>query len=525
MRGHINDFLRVAIAWGIRVSGLLLNVHQAIKLRLFRRYQANLRRRFGITRQTPLLSYGPEIERLITAVARKHGGKARFAFTSGSTDQPKRLLYTQQRLNRLKRCFSEVFCRACWHFRVARTSLYIFSTVTHDASLTTMVLDELCLPSYLSTLQAPYRLQRHKAIAGLVESYGEAAVHLWLLTISNPGFLYSTNPSSMLSFFDEVNRDWLKSRQLVRDWQERQQNFDPVLAKIARRIESRGSSERISRVSLSQTPLPVTVFAPRARLYMCWTGGYVKPFLDRLTRYLPESRFQLVPMYSMSTETVETATCLLGDRVSFLPVADGVVYEFIEEGKSDDPKNLLSFDQLEIGTTYSMVVSNAFGLRRYQTDDLFCCQGKVLGFPDLSFVRRRSLEHSFTGEKLTGEQLGIVFRELKEGSLQQFQDTFLTCLPCLPMDHALPYYRILAVSDVNAPIPDVAKACDQRLCELNIEYRNKRLSARLGAVEFERITNEEFIRRFPNSREPQFKFLPLLLSCREVSGMDLRRAS
>ena len=512
MQGLINDFLRQIIAIGIAVLGFFLERKQRFQIATFTTNQQKLRRRYGIASDSPVLTYGPEIEQRISSAARKLGHKAKFALTSGSTGRPKRLLYSKRRLNTLKRTYIDVFSRACRVLGIRRTSLYVFSSFTPDESLTTMLLDDRSLPSYFTTLQAPYRVQCDDSITGLVKEYGDAAVRLWLLTISNPGVLYSTNPSTIVSFLDETNRDWLRSRQLVKDWHERRDCFSDRLQKIAKRIDSRDSAERMAEIVASDSPLSLTSWAPNVRAYICWTGGYVKPFLDRLTQYLPRPRYQLIPMYSMSTETVETLTCYLGRKASFLPIAKDVLYEFIEEGKADEPSNLLTPAELQTGKNYSMVVSDAFGLRRYQTDDLFCCDGMTLGLPNLSFLRRRQLEYSFTGEKLTAEQLNIVFQRLRQQYPALFHTTFLTCIPCEPRGKRLPHYRILAVGTTRT-VQDFSEECERHLCQLNVEYRSKRLSGRLGAVTFANVTTAEFSQHIAksahNSLETQFKFLPL----------------
>jgi hypothetical protein len=513
MPGLINDFLRNVIARGIAVLGFFLQRNQRFQIASFTKNQKRLRQRYGITSHTPVLTYGSETEQLINNAGRKLGRKAMFAKTSGSTGRAKHLLYSKQRLNALKRMYIDVFARTCWSLGIRRTSLYVFSSFTRDESLTTMLLDDRILPTYLTTLQAPYRIQCDNAITELVKEYGNAAVRLWLLTISNPGVLYSTNPSSIVSFLDETNRDWLRSRQLVKDWHERRDCFSDRLQKIAKRIDSRGSAERMAKIVASDSPLSLTSWAPNVRAYICWTGGYVKPFLDRLMQHLPQPRYTLIPMYSMSTETVETLTCFLGRKASFLPIAKDVLYEFIEEGNADEPSNLLTPAELQTGKSYSMVVSDAFGLRRYQTDDLFLCDGTTLGLPNLSFLRRRQLEYSFTGEKLTAEQLNIVFQQLRQQYPVLFRETFLTCIPCQPQGKRLPHYRILAVGTTRIAVPDFSEECDRHLCELNVEYRSKRLSGRLGAVTFQNITTAEFSQHMasnaPTQWETQFKLLPL----------------
>ncbi len=170
----------------------------------------------------------------------------------------------------------------------------------------------------------------------------------------------------------------------------------------------------------------------------------------------------------------------------FSPMAAGVVYEFIEEADLDHADNLLDASELEPGKLYAMVVSDAYGLRRYQTDDLFLCKRKINGLPDLAFVRRRSLEYSFTGEKLTAEQLSAVFDQLRrfirrilEGQVFNLRAvTFGTCASSLQSAARLAIRGVPARHDL------LATRCDELLSEINCEYKSKRASGRLGPITF-----------------------------------------
>jgi hypothetical protein len=499
MRAYINDSLRTAISYVILYVGLLACGWQRFQLLAFSFNQQRLKRKYGITRDTPVLSYGPEV---VQSIRTNAGKDAKFATTSGTTGEPKELLYTKRRLLALKLAFSEMFAGACYAFRLKRTSLYVFSSFEADTSLTSLLLDETALPHYLSTLQAPYRLQHHPALQALVSKYGATAVRLWILTLSNPGVLYSTNPSTISTFLDELINDWQRSSELIRDWCYAPASFAPEVHYITRRLASRGCAKRLKQIANSSEPLPLSQYAPAVAAYICWTGGYVKPFLDRLATHLPSPRYELIPMYSMSTETIETLPYFRDREAAFLPFAPGVVYEFI-----DDADNLLDAQQLEPGKLYTMVVSDAYGLRRYQTDDLFLCKRKIHGLPDLSFVRRQTLEYSFTGEKLTAEQLSIVFDQLRATYPLLLADRFLTCVPSQP-----PHYKVLLVGDQESDVENshhlLAERCDELLCEINCEYRSKRASGRLGPVEVVSTKFKDFVAMNSNW-ETQFKFLPL----------------
>ena len=151
-----------------------------------------------------------------------------------------------------------------------------------------------------------------------------------------------------------------------------------------------------------------------------------------------------------------------------------------------------------------MIVSDAYGLRRYQTGDLFLCRRKINGLPDLVFVRRRSLEYSFTGEKLTAEQLRSVFEQVRELYPRLTAGRLLTCVPSEPA-HAVPHYQVVLVGDprIQNSHELLAASCDKLLSEINSEYKSKRATGRLGPV----TCVDAAIKDFPEG----FKFLPLCI--------------
>lgn len=506
------------IALGIAGLGLVLTIMQRVRAGIFPRSQLRLTRRYGITSDTPVLTFGPELELSIKKAAARAGQGARFAWTSGSTDRPKRIFYTKGRVRAVKLAYVDFIARCCWALGIKRISLYVFSALSSDNSLTSMLLEEKGMPHYLSSLQAPYRVHCNPAMQSLVSDYGATAVRLWVLAIANPGILYSTNPSTLSSFLDDLANEWQKSARLIHDWCRKSEVFDHAVHTIANRLESRGSDRRLEIIAKSQAPLSLEVCAPAARAYICWVGGYVKPFLDRLAAGLPPDRYRLIPMYSMSTETLETVCHFAGDKVAFLPLARGVLYEFIEERANHATHTLLTANQLQVGKTYSMVVSDAYGLRRYQTGDLFLCRGYAAGLPDLSFVSRRDLEYSFTGEKLTANHVMTVFQKLRAEYPQLAPDRFLTCVPSHPIDESIPHYKIVMVNghdeNVGLPIDELAMRCNDLLSEVNLEYKSKFVSGRLGHVRFVCMSQRDFLIRVCGSQqgsswEAQFKFLPL----------------
>jgi len=513
VRGLINDFARGLIGAAISGLSVALTALHWMRIGTVRRGHRRMLRRYDLTPGTPIQGWSASVER---SLQQRAGSAARLALTSGAAACPKRVPYTERRLRSVRLAYVDMFVRGCRALRIRRRSLYVFSAFRPDDSVTALLVSERRAPWYLSTLQAPYRVQSHPAMRALASAYGPTALRLWILTIANPGVLYSTNPSTLSTFCDDLTDDWLRHAKLVRDYCERPGAFAREVHAIAGRLESRGSADRLGLVAASRSALPLHSFAPGVEAYICWTGGYVKPFLARLARHLPSERYRLIPMFSMATETIETVPHFDGAAVSFLPLARGVCYEFIEEGAEDRPGNLLTADRLQAGKAYAMVVSDRYGLRRYQTGDLFLCRGFCAGLPDLEFLRRRDMEYSFTGEKLTSDQLVLAFERLRAACSEIRPEDFLACVPSHPAGEPVPHYKVVLVLRVDddrvVRDADIARLCDRLLGEINGEYQVKRDSGRLGAVRVVRMGPAELADRAGGPRgswESQFKFLPL----------------
>lgn len=542
--GALNDALRWLIAAGIRRLGLPLAIWHRVRMRTAARRQRRLFRRFGLTAAPPVAGWGPAVEDVLRARA---GPGARAALTSGTTARPKSVPYSPARLRAVKRAYIDMFIRACRARRIRRTSLFVFGSLDETRSLTSLLLAERGRPPYLSTLQAPYRVLRDPPVGAIASAYGGTAVRLWVLTLANPGVLYATNPSTLATFFADLAEDWMGHSRLAREFSAAPWAFDPAVRAVARRLWSRGAAHRLAAVAASATPLPLHVFAPAVEAYICWTGGYVGPFLERLAIHLPRARYQLIPMFSMSTETIETVPHFDAQDVRFLPIAPGVCYEFVDE--REDPVasgSLLTPDQLEVGRTYSMIVSDRHGLRRYDTGDIFRCRGFVevgrwtgARLPDLEFVRRCGLAYSFTGEKLTAGHVACAFDRLRAGAPWIGSGAFLTCVPSWPPHEPVPHYKVILARRDGCDPPlgprhdhELAARCDRLFGEINPEYWAKRNDRRLGAVQVVRLPWADYRARVAgggslvdDSQAKELPLVPVLWETLEGRGGSASRSS
>ena len=510
MRAAVNDFLRAMIAATLQCAGALEQLRHLRRIRKYQSDQGKLRRRYGIKDDTPLVQEVPTPDAREVATP-----GTQIALTSGTSSDPKRVLYTARRLRAVRNVFVASFLRCFWSLDIRRTSLYVFGSLEPDSSLTSLLLAEKRPPTLLALLQAPYRIHAHPALRRVAAQHGTVAVRLWILTESNPGVLYSTNPSTLYTFFEELRTDWPKCSELARRALRDPQALDRKACRVVRRLASRGWEQRLERIATSREYLPISAWAPAVRNFACWTGGYVGPFLERLRRHLPWPPFRCVEMYSMSTEAVETIPDFMRTGIQFLPLAPDTYYEFLDIDVPESAGEVLSSHQLRNFGSYEMIVSHPYGLTRYRTGDVFLCEGFVSDVPALRFVRRRELGYSFTGEKLTATQVQDAIREIQR---DENPDTMcvLTCFPSEPRGAALPCYRLVAVRMGRtgpAPQPEIAGQFDELLQEFNLEYKSKRDSKRLGEVRFETIEFDEFRRLVQENGlgrwDSQFKFVSI----------------
>ncbi|MCK6549793.1 GH3 auxin-responsive promoter family protein [Myxococcota bacterium] len=448
--------------------------------------QARLRREYGLTDDTPIRGYDDETRARIEALARARSD-VRLAYTSGSTSTPKALAYPPERLRSFKRDSLSAGIRAWARAGIREPSIFVLSSLAEDESFASLAVFQRREPSRVQGLIEPARYLFMPALAPHLARFGATAVRLWLMVLSNPGLVYSTNPSTLAVLLAELFDDWPRATSMIRAVVAGEVD-DPGTRRITRRVIATGAAERLARVASSSSPLPIADYLPGLSAYCCWDGGYVTSFLAQIHRWLPRDRYFHVPMYAMSTETIETLPYFGADgTIAFLPLGPRVVYELLPEDTPDDPRLLLAPRAAERGRTYALVVSDPWGLVRYQTEDLFLCAGHVRGLPDLRFVRRRGLTWSFTGEKLTGEQLTEAFARTTDAvPALRALGAQLTVMPTWPDGAALPGYHLLVGHpgrrlEHALDASQLATAFDAALSAINAEYAAKRVSARLAA--------------------------------------------
>lgn len=231
-------------------------------------------------------------------------------------------------------------------------------------------------------------------------------------------------------------------------------------------------------------------------LIACWTGGTVGLYVKELVKYFPED-IKMRDFGYVSTEA----------RVS-VPVSDegprGVLaigsnfYEFIpEEDIEKAQPRYLTVDKLKKGECYYIVFTTPGGLYRYNIDDII----KVAGFrktaPVIEFIQKGKNVSSAAGEKLYEAQVIDAIYKAKE-AIGIDVEFFCACLEW----HIPPSYSFLVEfteEHDSGKKKSFLSRVEENLGRINIEYKAKRRSQRLGGPRLKVLEKGSF-ERFRKAR-------------------------
>lgn len=498
----------VSILIAIWVRWLYLRLW--FRLNNYRRNQLALARRYQLDGLTPE-KYNDATRERIVQLAETSAEEKQFAWTSGTTRAPKQIFYPARRAKRVQRTLVEQVLLAYDYARVTRPAFYLLTSMVPDKSWSSLFVRKP-FPALVNRLLLPGSIAFVPRAAELVERTSQSAVHAALWLIAEPSFIVTANPSSLYVVLEQVKQEWGRMREQIKSIL-----ADEGIQKLQQNV-TRMNHERQTKIAQlldSAEPPAVRDLLPQLQVVYCWDGGYVTPFADNLKKQFVGHAVKFLPMFSVSTETVSYQ---MYPRVSLrggLPIYPGNCYEFILPDSEPTAQNVLKPWELQVGSSYVLLVSDEFGLKRYNTEDLFECRGMERNTPVIHFSGRVGLRYSFTGEKITAEQLLDLYESLRQDF--GLAGAIFTCFPKVNAG-SLPGYVFVhcAAQDEQLPPGLTAAEFDRRLAEINIEYAAKRKSGRLAAplltqYSFGRVANT--IRnsnpRYQGSNPAQFKLLPM----------------
>jgi GH3 auxin-responsive promoter len=267
---------------------------------------------------------------------------------------------------------------------------------------------------------------------------------------------------------------------------------------------------------------------PTLALVGCWLGGHAGRHAARLPAdYGDVPRRDLGLVASEGRVTLPVAD---GSAAGVLAV-DAGFYEFVPEDAMETrdtgaPPTLLAHE-LEMGRRYDVLLTGDNGLYRYDLNDIVEVQGFHRGTPLLAFVRKGHDMTSITGEKLHLNHVQAAVREaecLTGVAVWQFR--------LIPDVDACRYDLLIEPRDGGLDAIGAeafARAVDEALARINVEYAAKRRSRRLGLPRLsvmrdgwaERQCRAEFAR---GGREVQHKWAVIRAEWNEASRAEVVRA-
>jgi len=249
----------------------------------------------------------------------------------------------------------------------------------------------------------------------------------------------------------------------------------------------RAAAARLERAfSRTGRLIPKDVW-PELEVIACWTGGTLTPYLDLVKEYWGDKPLRdpgLIASEGRMTIPIED-----GERGGVLDVMSHF-YEFLpyEENGADT----LLAHELEMGKKYYILLTTSSGFFRYNISDVVQVSGYYGDSPVLTFLHKGSRISSLTGEKISEHQVVEAFRAC-ERALGFSVPQFTVC----PRGGVPPSYYLLVEEkrERSNELPGLLSArFDDELKRLNMEYKSKRDSGRLGAPSVKLVARGSFDR-------------------------------
>ncbi|TQF02597.1 GH3 auxin-responsive promoter family protein [Kitasatospora acidiphila] len=316
-------------------------------------------------------------------------------------------------------------------------------------------------------------------------------------------YISSINPSTLISLRDLLAQH---GEELVRDLRNGTIEGQPY-------GEPDEATARHLQEVLRRPDFSLKDVWPSLSLYTCWLSASAGLYTEKLDAVFPG--VAKLPFMSCGTEGVTTIP--VDDSLHSQPLAVGqAFFEFVpadvplgELVENGEPVRTLLIDEVEAGRDYHLIMTQGNGLYRLWTGDVYHVDRITDGTPWVHFVHRDGIFHSFTGEKITENQ---VTQSIQRGLAAHGIGTSLYM--CGPRWAEPPNYIVVA----EAPEPSgqldqaLSQSVDRALHEINIEYASKRDSGRLGALEVVTVPRDAISGYVESRRQAgnatQYKYKP-----------------
>jgi hypothetical protein len=266
---------------------------------------------------------------------------------------------------------------------------------------------------------------------------------------------------------------------------------------------------------------------PELKFVSCWLTASAGLYHQKLNAIFPG--VTQLPFMSCGSEGVTTIPvdgtarsqplAINQAYFEFVPT-DVPLREFIERREHVDT---LTFDQLQAGQDYHLIMRQGNGFYRLWTGDIYRIDKIVDGIPWIHFVRRDGVFHSFTGEKLTEAQISEAIENTFE-----LHGMDMGLFMCGPSWGEPPHYVVMVevTSGDTLSASALAATLDGQLKIENIEYASKRESNRLAPIEVHTVNSNAITHYIESQRAGtnanQHKYKPFQQNLEFLSAVTTR---
>lgn len=297
--------------------------------------------------------------------------------------------------------------------------------------------------------------------------------------------LIAANPSTLVALGACLEKN---AGRMIKDWYDGtlsvSERLDPALGRaLASRVgRKRSLASRLDRLLAQRGRLLPRDVWPELNVIGCWTGGTLTPWLDLVREYWGPKPLRdpgLIASEGRMTIPLED-----GERGGVLDIGSHF-YEFIPYGEERAGGDTLLAHELREGEKYYIILTTSSGFFRYNISDVVQVTGYFGETPILKFLHKGNRISSLTGEKISEHQVVEAFRAC-ERRLGFSVPQFTVC----PGWDVPPFYFVLLEERPDGVfagdrgerlLASIGARFDAELRELNMEYKNKRDSGRLGA--------------------------------------------
>ncbi len=202
---------------------------------------------------------------------------------------------------------------------------------------------------------------------------------------------------------------------------------------------------------------------PQLKLISCWDSAMAADQVSGLRVHFPNTLIQGKGL--LATEAPMTVPLMRANGC--VPLVTEVFFEF-----EDDAGQIYLLHELELGQTYSVIISQKGGLYRYRMCDRIQPTHYYQTTPCLCFIGRSNNTSDMVGEKLTLDFVSQVLTQLN------LVNTTFKCLVPSRLPH--PHYSLL-IDQISQPADQLAQTLEKLLCR-SFHYRHARLLGQLQPI-------------------------------------------